>query len=365
MTMLDWANIHEKGGFSAATVPLAVLSLFYGMGVRLRVKTHKRSRRESLPGFVLSIGNLTVGGTGKTPAVCMVADWALNEGYRPVVLSRGYGSRHANKVLEVSDQGGITATPVESGDEPYLLASRLPGIPVIICKRRYQAGLLARKKYGTDFYILDDGFQHLALERNLDLVFMDAASPFGNGHLLPWGPLREPIGHLHRADAFVFTRSKEGSKKSRHNTMDYLKKKFPGKPLFDSDRVPEKVIFPRRDKDHAPEFLKRKRIIAFAGIARPDAFRYTLASLGAEPAAFKAFRDHHRYTPAEIRHLIEERDRLHADCLVTTEKDWVRLKDLGIQHPDLAFLRITFELRGEREKFFTMIKETLGQGQNN
>ena len=361
--MLDWAKIHEKRGFSVATVPLAALSFLYGLGVRLRVKTHGRSRRQSLPGFVLSIGNLTVGGTGKTPAACMVAEWALKEGYRPAVLSRGYGSRHAKKVLEVSDEHGITATPVESGDEPYLLATRLRGVPVIISKRRYQAGLLAREKHGTNFFILDDGFQHLALERDLDLVFMDAASPFGNGHLLPWGPLREPVAHLNRADAFVFTRSKRGSAESGHTLTGSLKKKFPGKPLFESDHVPEKVIFPGRDKDYAPEFLNRKRVIAFAGIARPDAFRHTLTALGAEPVAFKAFPDHHPYTGAEIRHLNEEKDRLHADCLVTTEKDWVRLKDLRVQHLDLAFLRITFELLGQAEKFFSMIKEKARQGQ--
>jgi tetraacyldisaccharide 4'-kinase len=357
--MLDWAKIHEKRGFSPATVPLAALSFFYGLGVRLRLKKYARRRRKSLPGFVLSIGNLTVGGTGKTPAVCMVADWAQKQGYRPAVLSRGYGGRHAEKVLEVSDEHGIRATPVESGDEPYLLAKRLRGIPVIVSKSRYQAGLLAQEKHGSDFYILDDGFQHLALERDLDLVFMDAASPFGNGHLLPWGPLREPATHLQRADAFVFTRVEKRFVETRHNLMPYLQREFPGKPFFESHHVPERVVFPAHDKDYGPEFLHRKRVIAFAGIARPDAFRNTLTVLGAEPVAFKAFRDHHPYTAAEIQHLNEEKERLHADCLVTTEKDWVRLKDLGIQHLDLAFLRIKFELLEESETFFSMINEKI------
>jgi tetraacyldisaccharide 4'-kinase len=359
--MLDWANIHEKKGFSPVTVPLAVLSFFYGLGVRLRVKAHARRRRKSLPGFVLSIGNLTVGGTGKTPAVCMVADWAQKEGYRPAVLSRGYGGRHTEKVLEVSDSDGLAAGPVESGDEPYLLATRLPEIPVIVSKSRYQAGLLAKKKHGTDFFILDDGFQHLALEKNLDLVFMDAASPFGNGHLLPWGPMREPAAHLERADAFVLTR--KGLAASRNNLLSYLQREFPDKPCYESDHVPQKVIFPGHDKNYAPEFLHGRRVLAFAGIARPDTFRRTLTVLGAEPVVFKAFRDHHPYARAEIQRLNEEKDRLHADFLVTTEKDWVRLKDLAIQHLDLAFLRIGFELLGEREKFFNMIKEKIKQGQ--
>jgi tetraacyldisaccharide 4'-kinase len=354
--MRDWEKIHEKGQFSVATVPLAALSLLYGLVVRLRLKIYEKRRKKSLPGFVLSIGNLTVGGAGKTPAACRVANWALKEGYRPAVLSRGYGSRHGEKVLEVSDPHGITATPVQSGDEPYLLARRLRGVPVIISKRRYQAGLLAQEKHGTNFFILDDGFQHLALERDLDLVLMDAANPFGNGHLLPWGPLREPIAHLDRADAFVLTRCEKGPSESKPHLMDYLKKKFPGKPLFESDHVPEKVIFPYLDQNHAPQFLNGKRVLAFAGIARPDTFRQTLTALGAEPIAFQAFRDHHPYTGAEIRHLCEEKDRLHADCLLTTEKDWVRLKDLGMHHVDLAFLRITFELPEEGEKFFSMIK---------
>ena len=359
--MLDWAKIHEKRGLSPATVPLAALSFFYGLGVRLWVKTCARRGQSSLPGFVLSIGNLTVGGTGKTPAVCMVADWAQKQGYRPAVLTRGYGGRHSRKVLEVSDEQGIRATPLESGDEPYLLATRLPGIPVIVSKSRYQAGVLAREKYGTDFYILDDGFQHLALERDLDLVFMDATRPFGNGHLLPWGPLREPVAHLRRADAFVFTRCKRGSAESGQNRIKHLKKTFQDKPLFETDHVPQKLIFPGIDKDYAPEFLNGKRVIAFAGIARPDAFAQTLTALGAEPVAFKAFRDHHPYTTAEIRHLHEEKGRLRADCLITTEKDWVRLKDLGPHQPDLAFLRVALQMLGKSEKFFSMIREKARQ----
>jgi tetraacyldisaccharide 4'-kinase len=364
MRALDWAKIHEKSGFSVAALPLAALSFLYGAGVRLRVRTFGNSRRKSLPGFVVSMGNLTTGGTGKTPATCMLAEWAVNEGYRVAVLSRGYGSRSKKKILEVSDERGISATPAEAGDEPYLLARRLQGVPVIISKRRYPAGLLAHEKYGTNFFILDDGFQHLGLERHLDLVLMDATSPFGNGHLLPWGPLREPVGHLNRADAFVLTRSNRASLESGRDPKRLLQRRFPKKPVFESVHVPKRIVFPNRGEDHAPDFLNEKRVVAFAGIARPDAFRDTLKALGAEPVAFKAFRDHHSFTEAEIRRLNEDIARLNADCLVTTEKDWVRLKDLAVECPNLAFLSITFELLGEHEQFFSMIREKVKQGQS-
>ena len=163
MTKIDWAKIHERRTFSLATPALALLSFLYGLGVRLRVKAYRGMKKRSLPGFVVSIGNLTVGGTGKTPSVCMLAEWALGEGYRVAVLTRGYGGRYKTKVLEVSDGNDIKVGPAEGGDEPYLLAKKLHGVPVIISKKRYLSGLLAYKKFGTDFFILDDGFQHLAL----------------------------------------------------------------------------------------------------------------------------------------------------------------------------------------------------------
>ena len=347
--LMDWSKIHEQDKFTPAVLPLAALSFLYGLGVKLRMRG--APLKKVLPGFVLSLGNLTVGGTGKTPAAAMIAEWALEQGYKPAILSRGYGRKSQQKVLEVSNGKAVLSSPAESGDEPYLLAKKLKRVPVVISKSRYEAGLLTQEKHGTDFYILDDGFQHIALEKDLDIVLLDATRPFGNLHLLPWGPLREPVHHMERADAFMLTRSGEGSTAI---LLDFLSKKFPGKALFRSRHLPEKVVFPRSWKTFGPAYLLGKRVAAFCGIARPEHFRDTLKKLGAEIILFKAFRDHHPYSRAEIEEMILSAKS--ADCLMTTEKDWVRVENLGVHDDKLCFLTIKFELMAEREGFFNMVK---------
>jgi tetraacyldisaccharide 4'-kinase len=355
--MMHWDEIHNRKGFTPLTALLAPLSTVYGITVRLRVKLYPEEKRKSLPGFVASIGNLTVGGTGKTPTAIMIAEWALRQGYRPAVLSRGYGGKRQKDALEVSDVNNVLADATEAGDEPYLMAKRLPGVPVIISKRRYLAGLLAHKKHRTNFFILDDAFQHIALRRDIDLALIDSTNPFGNEHLLPWGPLREPIEHLGRADAFILTRADNGSRGLNAPVVQVLKKRFPEKPVFFSRHVPEKIVFPDENTVYNSDFLKGKRIAAFAGIARPAVFKRTLADLGAEVASFTAFGDHHVFTSREFARLVEEKKRVGADCLVTTEKDWARLENVVKECPDLAYLSIRLVIREGEESFFEMLKE--------
>lgn len=355
MTSTNWSGIHEKRTISPATLPLALLSYLYGLGVRLRLAAYQIRKGRSLPGFVVSIGNLTAGGTGKTPAACMLAEWARDEGYRVAVLSRGYGGWYKGKVLQVSDGNHIKAGPFEAGDEPYLMAKKLEGIPVIISAKRYLAGLFAHKNFRTNFFILDDGFQHLALKRDLDLVLVDAANPFGNGYLLPRGPLREPVTQLKRADAFIITRSTPDG--AGDELIGDLKNRFPSKPIFKSDHLPERIIVPSRGSVHNVDLINGKGIMGFAGIARPDVFIKTLTELGAELVFFKAFRDHHPYRRREIQELVTERRRLKADYLLTTEKDWVRIEDSVPSYPDLAYLIIKFSLLDDTERFFRMVKE--------
>jgi tetraacyldisaccharide 4'-kinase len=356
---MDWARMHERKGFSLASAPLALLSLFYGLGVRLRLLAYRRMSRRSLPGFVVSVGNLTAGGTGKTPAACTLAEWAVSEGYSAAILSRGYGGRYMDKVLEVSDGKVITATAVEAGDEPYLMAKKLHGVPVIISKKRYLAGLHAHEKFGTNFFILDDGFQHLALKRDLDLVLLDSSSPFGNGHLLPWGPLREPATELKRADALILTRS--GQNATGNDLSKDLQRRSPGKPLFRSEHAPEKVLFPNKEEVFDPEFLKGKRVLAFAGIARPEAFKETLIRLGAEVVSFKGYADHHAYKTNDMQELSSEKARLKAAYLLTTEKDWVRMEDLPPKDPDQAYLTIKFTLLDDGNRFFKTVHDKIAE----
>ena len=354
--MFDWSRIHQSRIFSLVTLPLALCSFLYGLGVRFRLMACRKRKGKTLPGVVVSIGNLTAGGTGKTPAACMVAEWALTEGYRVAILSRGYGGRHKGRVLEVSDGNDIKARPAEAGDEPCLLARRLKGIPVVVAKKRYFAGLYAHERFGSNFFVLDDGFQHLDLHRGLDLVLMDASNPFGNGHLLPWGPLREPRAGLARADAFLITRSRDDG--SADGLMDELKREWPDKPVFRSDHVPEKIVFPADGAVHNDDFLSGKRVVAFAGIARPEGLMKTLTDLGADVVSFKRFDDHHPFQRREIQALMDERKSLHADYLLTTEKDWVRMEGIVPPTRDLAYLTIRMDVWDKKEALFRMVRET-------
>jgi tetraacyldisaccharide 4'-kinase len=353
--MIDWSKIHQSRTLSLAALPLALCSFLYGLGVRFRLMACRKRKGKTLPGVVVSIGNLTAGGTGKTPTAIMLAQWALTEGYRVAILSRGYGGRHKGRILEVSDGNDIKARPAEAGDEPCLLARGLKGIPVVVAKKRYFAGLYAHERFGSNFFVLDDGFQHLGLRRDLDLVLMDASDPFGNGHLLPWGPLREPKAGLERADAFLITRS--GNDGPAEGLMDELKSKWPSKPVFRSDHVPEKIIFPADGVVHNDDFLNGKRVVAFAGIAKPEELMKTLTDLGADVVSFKGFEDHHPFQRREIQALMDERKGLHADYLLTTEKDWVRMEGIVTPCPDLAYLTIRMDVWDEKEAFFRMVRE--------
>jgi tetraacyldisaccharide 4'-kinase len=355
--MTDWARIHEDKAFRLSYLPLSLMSLLYGIGVRIRLKKIKPGKKMALPGFTVSIGNITAGGTGKTPATCMMAEWALGEGYNAAILSRGYGGRKQAKVTVVSDGRNILTGPEEAGDEPYLLAKRLPGIPVITSKDRYLAGLTAHENFGSSFFILDDGYQHLGLKRDLNLLLLDAGMPFGNGLLLPRGPLREPVSEISRADAIILTRA--GSLREREEINHDLNNLLQDKPVFLGDHLPDRVIFPFRETGYDMSFLKGKRVAAFAGIARPDSFRDILIKLGAEILYYRSFPDHHPFSYKEIRILSREREKTGADFLITTEKDWMRIRDIMPGDRFACYLKIRFDLVADRAVFFRMLREKI------
>ena len=384
--MPDWSRIHRERRFSLWSLPLALFSFLYDLGVRFRLKAYEKGifRRKSLPGFVVSVGNITAGGTGKTPAVAMLAKWALNEGHRVAILSKGYGGRYKQEVLEVSDGNRIYADSQTAGDEPVLLARAGSGSPVIISKNRYMAGMYAYEKFGSDFFILDDGFQHLGLERDLDLALIDSYDPFGNTHLLPWGPLREPLSQLGRADCLILTRfsrvesaerrGQGAERKAIHHVSDaigspqetlaFLKERFPSTPVFRADHIPDRVVFPFSGESHSPEFLIGKRVLAFAGIANPEQFQESLTELGADVVQFMGFRDHYSFDEDEIRELIQMKERIGAGYLLTTEKDWMRIAPLALNkdmrmHDALAYLSIKFAFLPGQEGFFKIIKNGL------
>jgi tetraacyldisaccharide 4'-kinase len=355
-TKPDWSRLHKEKTLGLWSLSMAFLSVLYGAGVGLRLWTYNRGlfRRRSLPGFGVSVGNITTGGTGKTPAVAMVAVWARKEGHRVAILSRGYGGTYKNEVLEVSDGRDIKADQDETGDEPYLLAKNLPGIPVVLSKKRYLAGLYAHEKFGTDFFILDDGFQHLNLKPDLNIALIDGVNPFGNGRLLPWGPLREPVNQLGRADVFILTRVSDreiGEKNGK-----FLKDRFPSIPVFFADHKAKRVVLPYSKKTPGLCTLEGKRVLGFAGIARPELFRDTLMGLGADVIHFKGFRDHYRFQREEIVSIIQTGKDLKADYILTTEKDWVRIEDISPVCGQMGYLCIEFTFVSGKADFFGMIR---------
>ena len=347
----EWAGLHRSDSQGLLTPFLAAASALYRAGLALRPSVTPRR----LSGFVLSVGNLAAGGTGKTPAVVMLARWALRQGYRTAVLTRGYGGTYRNPVLEVSSGSGLCSDAGSAGDEPCLLAESLPGVPVIAGRKRYSAGLYAENKFGSGFFILDDGFQHRALARDMDLVLMDAVHPWGNGHLLPRGPLREPLENLERADAVVLTRA--GSGDNAEAVRYVLRSMGMSVPVFLADHVPSCVV-DHLGVEHPVHCLDGIKVAAFAGIGNPASFNRTLEKLGAEVVNFSSFPDHHIFTAQELDRLERGRRDSGAEWLVTTEKDWIRIRTGPRPYPGtIRSLRIAFSLLQGSEGLLTTISE--------
>jgi tetraacyldisaccharide 4'-kinase len=233
-------------GATAFSSPLEWLlyacSQAYELAARLRVKLYETGflKQQNLQCKVVSIGNITVGGTGKTPVTLHVADLLRRMGYKVAVISRGYGGSAGKKAGIVSDGQEIKMTPEEAGDEPYMISLKLKGIPVIVGRDRVKAGRFAIGEFGSDIIVLDDGFQHLGLRRDLNIVLLDSANPFGNGYLLPRGVLREPLSHLGRADAFVLTRSDLNG--TATSGVSFVQEIAAGRPVFNCAHIPDQII---------------------------------------------------------------------------------------------------------------------------
>ena len=317
-------------------------SPLYGWAMRLRETGYRRgvfrTARMAVP--VISVGNLTLGGTGKTPLVLHLARLLLDHGLRPAVISRGYGGATRKPVNIVSDGSDILLSAREAGDEPRLLAESLPRLMVLTgVVRRLPAARAV--EMGADVLILDDGFQHLAVGRDLDLVLFSADCLAGNSRIFPGGDLREPVKALHRATAFVLTGVNAENRERSHRFADLLSQRFPGKPIFlHGYRVTGFVG--RNDRrlqslDRRPDGLDQA--FALCGIAHPDGFRAELQRLGITPVAFQPLPDHHGYRPAEINRLRRRIGRSNARLVVTTEKDLVKLGGVDFGVPLVALRR--------------------------
>ncbi len=319
--------------FSAVYALVAALrNRFYDLGI--------------LPSFavsakVVSVGNLTVGGTGKTPLVEALARFFLEQGHQVAVVSRGYG-RAGKNTLTVSDGTSVLEDPSETGDEPLLLARHLPGVPVVVGADRVAAARKAVESFGSTLILLDDGFQHRRLKRDLDVVTLRRGSPFGNGLVLPAGPLREGKRALERADVIVLTGAKGSCGPGIGNSLE---KSDPGRIV---EAAYEPVGWRRYpgEKDFPPDFFRGKTVFAFSGIGNPASFERTLEGLGVKSAGHRVFPDHHRYAASEWTWIRRRAESLGAVAVVTTEKDAARSRLFWEGAVPLYFLIIRLEIAG-------------------
>jgi tetraacyldisaccharide 4'-kinase len=289
--------------------------------------------------LVVVVGNLTVGGTGKTPVVEKFAAALRDRGRKVAILSRGYRSKappmwkkwwYAVSHTEepppriVSDGQRVLLTSETAGDEPYMLARNLPGVLVIVDKNRVKAGAYAIKKFGCDTLILDDGFQYLPLKGRLNLLLVDKTNPFGNGHLLPRGILREPIKHLKRA-SYVFLTKSDGERDLELEAL--IQQHNPGVDMIECAHRPQYLQRFGTDERQPLDWLDGKRVGAFSGIAVPESFEKFVRDLGGRIQFTRRFLDHYRFTSEDFVELFTEGIEQKVEFIVTTEKDAVRLPD--------------------------------------
>src|SRR5579859_6625165 len=296
------------------------LAAGFRMGVALRTAAYRRgwlaTRRLNRP--VVSVGNLSVGGTGKTPFVAFLAERLLAHGLKPGILTRGYGRRNGADLIAIDPGSGRAPDPREVGDEPALLARKLPQVPIIVCADRYRGGRLAEDKFKVDVHILDDGFQHFALARDVDIVLLDVTQQLSDRELLPAGRLREPLSALTRAQCVVLTRSELADPGPTEERVRKINSKA---GIFHCSTKLQGVMDIFNGKISALQAVIDGPVYAFCGIGNPAAFFADLGQWGFSVAARAEFPDHHVYTPDEITRLVANARKAGAKFLLTTEKD--------------------------------------------
>lgn len=326
--------------------PLTLISLFYRSVLILKIFCYRFGifKRERLPCSVISIGNITVGGTGKTTLVQYLAKLLLEKGFKPVILSRGYKSKGYEKVKILVKEASFFSWE-ETGDEPYLLFKKLPEVPVISGKDRVSSGKEAIKLFSPDCLLLDDGFQYLKLKRDLDIVLIDVQCGFGNGRMLPRGPLREPLKSLERADLILLnkiTDMKEVLKIEREVRRWNTKA-----PIFFAYYRIEGILSLKDDVRHNPNFLKGKKVTALSGIANPKYFHFLIQQGGAEIVSKLVFPDHYHYCTSDLPQIQEK--SCGSELIITTEKDGIKLKQKIFENLPLFVLEVALEIDREDE----------------
>jgi tetraacyldisaccharide 4'-kinase len=321
--ILQYMEQHE-GDFwlRAAAFPLVVLSWLYGLGLDLRWALEELRKSVSVPCPVVSVGNMTVGGTGKTPTVAWAAEFLSRNGIRVAIVSHGYGGGEGGSFVLLKNQEPSAEIAAMAGDEAVLLSHLLPGVPVASGRRKTAVLLRTWRKLRPDIIIIDDGFQSISIRRDLDIVAVDATNPWGSGHLLPRGRLREKKEGLSRADVVVVTRCNQCK-----NTTKLLKeiKTLTSAAVVKAEHIIKGVRRLDTSAQVEPKTLSDSSVYAFSAIANPVSFEQTLRDAGASLAGVRRFPDHHFFSLEDLREIENEAVFTRAKFLITTEKDATRL----------------------------------------
>ena len=347
----------RKKGFSVWLFKalLWLLSLIYLCVIKIRsLLYHLRIfRARAVTAWVISVGNITLGGTGKTPVVERLARLLHARGRKVVIISRGYRRktgplfkrlkeklRGAPTTRVVSDGSNILLNSRVAGDEPYMLAVNLEGVPILINRNRVKAAFYAIRRFKADTIILDDGFQHIGLKRDLDIVLIDATHPFGNAHLFPRGILREPLRSLARADLLLITKAVEGEQKELKESLYRLNQRA---EVLECRHGPVYLYDMRTSLKTTLDYIKGAPGAVLAGIAHPEGFERMVSELGVRIIYSRRFADHHFYSQQELIDIINKASRRGAEFLLTTEKDAVRFPRLPPGNLPVFSLRIRIE----------------------
>ena len=358
------ADRDQPGGVRVLLALLKALSLVFAAVVGVRYFLYRVGvlRRFPLGVQVISIGNVTAGGTGKTPVTEIFARTLAAEGRKVAILSRGYRRKEApwwvrmftqvvTPPLVVSDGRRVLRDSAEGGDEPYMLASNLPGVAVVVDRDRVKAGRYAVKRLGCDTIILDDGFQYQRLKHSIEVVLVDATNPFGNGNMLPRGILREPARNLRRADIVFLTKCSGDVSAVR----DEIRRYNQTAEIVECTHAPKSLRDVWSREEFPLSWLQGKTACTLSGIASPKGFENSLRRLGARVVWCERYADHHRYDSSEILYALNRSADMGADALVTTEKDAVRFPRFETAPVKCLYLRIAIEILSGAESFDQII----------
>lgn len=358
------ADEEQPGAIRALLVFLKIVSFVFLAIVKIRYFLFDSGlmRRFPLGVQVISIGNVTAGGTGKTPVTEIFARTLSQHGRKVAILSRGYRRKEApfwqrmfsqviDPPLVVSDGRRVLLDSAVGGDEPYMLASNLPGVAVVVDRNRVKAGRYAIKRLGCDTIILDDGFQYQKLKHSVEVVLVDSTNPFGNGNMLPRGILREPARHIKRADIIFLTKCRGDVSEVKDEIRKYNKHA----QIVECNHMPKVLKDVWSREEYPLSYLNGKTACTLSGIASPKGFENSLRHLGAKVVWCERYADHHRYDASEVLYALNRSADMGADMLVTTEKDAVRFPRFETTPVKCLYLRIAIEILAGGENFDEII----------